>query len=237
MPTSTLPEGFEFEADFSDQIDIFDPTKVSETVTIIGCGGIGASALPTLVTMGFTKFILFDKDLIEPRNITTNPIFRPQDLLRPKVERVREYLLEHGAKSVEIHQEFFTGQAPLKGLVVSGVDSMKARQEIWEHLVMNEDVPLYLDGRIGGQFMTLLSFEPYNPTHIDWYEEHQLRDDKDAAPLPCTARTVAYPAVALGAHMAAYLAAWSRGEKVPVQTDQMFGAVPFFQTIVLEDKN
>jgi hypothetical protein len=232
-PLEGLPEGLRFEADFSHQTGIFNPAQVSDTVTIIGCGGIGASVLPTLVTMGFTKFILIDPDLIEPRNITTNLIFRPQDLLRAKVERVKEYLLEYGAESVEIHQELFTGQVPLTGLVISGVDTMAARKEIWKYVVDNADIPLYCDGRIGGQQMSLLVVEPFNPDHTEWYEEYWLFDDEQAAPLPCTARTVVFPAVALGAFMAAYLAAWSRGEQVPQQTDLNFEGAPFFQTVTI----
>lgn len=231
MTTPVLSTGVTFVADFSDQTAIFDPAKVSNTVTIIGCGGIGASVLPTLVTMGFKKFILIDPDRIEARNVTTNLIFRPQDLSRPKTERVKEYLEEFGAESIETHQESFTGQVPLSGLVISGVDTMSARKEIWQHIVDNTDIPLYLDGRIGGQHMTLLAIEPYDFTHIEWYEEYWLFDDEQAAPLPCTARTIVYPAVALGAFMAAYLAAWSRGETVPTQTDLGFQGEPFFQIV------
>ena len=64
MPTSET----DFRPDYSDQTGFFNPAMVSETVTIIGCGGIGASVLPTLVTMGFTQFILFDPDFVEPRD-------------------------------------------------------------------------------------------------------------------------------------------------------------------------
>jgi hypothetical protein len=231
----TTTEGLQFEADFSDQTGIFDPARVSDTVTVIGCGGIGASILPTLLTMGFKQFILFDPDTVEARNVTTNLIFRPRDLFRVKVERVREYLLEYGAESVEIHQELFTGQVPLSGLVISGVDTMSARKEIWEHIADNGDIPLYFDGRIGGEQFTLLTIEPFNPDHTEWYEEHWLFDDSEASTLPCTARTVVYPAVALGAFMAAYLAAWSRGERVPSQTDLNFHGAPFFQTVTVKE--
>lgn len=233
MTTQTLPAGLSFTADYADQTGIFDPAQVAETVTIIGCGGIGASVLPTLVTMGFKHFVLYDLDIVEPRNITTNLLFRPRDLMRPKVERVREYLLEYGAESVEIHQEMYTGQQPLSGLVISGVDSMSARKEIWKHVVDNGSIPIYFDGRIGGQHMTLLSVEPFNPAHIEWYEEFCLFDNDQAEPLPCTARTVVFPAVALGAFLASYLAAWSRGEQVPSQTDLNFNGTPFFQIVAV----
>ena len=219
-------------ADYSDQIDIFNPTKVGETVTVIGCGGIGASILPTLLTMGFTRFIIFDDDLVEPRNITTNLIYRPSDIYRPKVERTEEYLREYGATSVEAHREKYDGQIPLTGLVISGVDSMAARKAIWEH-VATSDITLYMDGRIGGQHMTLLTLEPFNPAHVEWYEEYCLFDDARASKAPCTARTVVYPAVVLGGYMARGLAAWSRGEAFPNRIDINFKGDLFFRTVTV----
>jgi hypothetical protein len=236
MTMPAAPAEPQFVADFGDQTAIFDPSKVSETVTVIGCGGIGASILPTLVTMGFTKFVLWDDDIVVDRNVTTNLIFRPKDLGKFKVDRVKEYLLEYGATSVEIHKEPFSGQQQLTGLVISGVDSMKARQMIWQH-VANGDVTLYMDGRIGGQNATLLALEPFNFDHTEWYEKHWLFDDDKAAPLPCTARTIVYPAVSLGVYMAAYLAAWSRGEPYPQQTTLGFQGEPYFEVVYIGDNN
>ena len=186
--------------------------------------------------MGFTRFILWDPDVIEDRNVTTNLIFRPQDLYEVKVERVKQYLLDNGATEVEIRQEAFTGQEPLSGLVISGVDTMSARKKIWQHVV-DGDVFLYMDGRIGGEHATLLVVEPFNPIQVEWYEKYWLFDDEQAATLPCTARTVVYPAVALGTFMAAYLARWSRGVTPPAQTDINFADPEiFFQTIFVGDE-
>lgn len=231
-PTTTP----QFVANFGDQTAIFDPSKVSEEVTIIGCGGIGASILPLLVTMGFTKFVLWDGDIVVDRNVTTNLIFRPCDLGKYKVDRVKEYLLEYGATSVEIHKEPFDGQQRLTGLVISGVDNMDARKMIWQH-VASGDVTLYMDGRIGGQNATLLALEPFNFEHAEWYEEHWLFDNSEAAPLPCTARTIVYPAVALGVYIASYLAAWSRGELYPQQTTLGFQGEPYFEVVYVGHDN
>jgi len=220
-----------FEADYSDQSGIFNRDSVNTVVTMIGCGGIGASVLPLLVTMGFKHFCLYDKDVVEPRNIATNLIFRAQDMYRPKVDRVKQYLQEFGAETVTAYQEHFEGQHPLSGLVISGVDSMAARKLIWRYVVDNRNVPLYMDGRIGGVYASLLTVEPCNFDHIDWYETHKLFDDSKAAVLPCTQRTVVYPAVFLGTCMAAHLAAWSRGEQSPNQVDMGYYEEYFFQTV------
>lgn len=213
------------------QTGFFDPDKTQEmAVTVIGCGGIGACVLPLLVTMGFTKFVLWDADSVEEHNVSTNLIYRLADIGRPKVERSAEYLEEFGAKEVIAHQEAYGGQLPLSGLVISGVDSMAARENIWPHVEFNDEVSLYLDGRIGGLHMTLLAVEPFNLEHIEKYQKHLFPDSK-AAPLPCTARTIVYPAVALATHMANILAGWSRGEKMPFRIDFNFGPGLFFEVV------
>jgi len=217
-----------FVADFSDQTGFFNPSEFVETIEIIGLGGIGASILPTLVTMGFHRFRLWDADAVEPRNIASQLLYKPTDLYRSKAEVCREYLLEYGATNVDIVERFFTADDVLEGsVVISGVDTMAARQTIWQVVKVSPGVQFYLDGRIGGLHMTLLGVETFDG---DWYEQNWLFDDKAAAPLPCTQRAIAYPAVALGAFMASYLVEWNRGNMPPKRVDLNLENL-FFQTV------
>ena len=215
-----------FHADFSDQTGIFNPDTFAETLTVIGCGGIGASALPTLVTMGFKRYVLWDDDVVEPRNIASQLLFKPSDLYRPKVEVAREYLLAYGATHVDIQKRKFTADDEPEGVVISGVDSMTARKEIWP-AIKSSTTALYLDGRIGSEHMTLLTVEPFD---ADWYEDRWLFDSKKASTLPCTQRAIVYPAVALGAWMASHIAMWSRGVIPPHRVDQNLGS-HYFQVV------
>jgi len=202
-------------ADFSDQTGIFDPNSCAESVTIIGCGGIGGSILPTIVTMGFQRFVLYDDDLVEPRNMASTLIFTDEHLYQPKVEVVRDYLLAHGAEEVVIHREKFTAATEIdSSVVISGVDTMAARQEIWQAVAVSDAVDIYLDGRIGGLNWHLLLV---NPLDGEWYENKHLFGDDKAAEDLCAVRAIVYPAVALGAQMAAQLAKWSRHVMIPKQ--------------------
>jgi hypothetical protein len=213
-------------ADFSDQTGIFNPDGIAETLTIIGCGGIGASALPTLVTMGFRRYVLWDDDVVEPRNVASQLLFKPSDLYRPKVEVAREYLLAYGATQVDIVRRKFTADDEPEGIVISGVDSMAARKEIWPAINASLS-PLYLDGRIGSEHMSLLTVEPFD---ADWYEKRWLFDDAQGSTLLCAQRAIVYPAVALGGWMASHLAMWSRGITPPRRVDQNLGS-HFFQVV------
>lgn len=203
-----------FRADYSDQIGIFDPARFGHRVTVIGCGGIGASTLLTLATLGIPHFELWDPDIVEPRNVASQLLFRPGDVGRPKVKVAAEILHEYGVPEVVTHDEAFLADihgGELEGIVISGVDSMAVRKDIWQAVVWNPMLALYLDGRIGGENWQLNTVEPNEPEHVEWYEQFQLFDDADAAPLPCAERAVVYPAVVLGAAMVAQITRFSRG--------------------------
>ena len=209
-----------FRPEYTDQTDIFNPASFGHPVTVIGCGGIGASVLPTLATLGVPEIILFDDDLVEPRNVAATIMFGPDDIGQPKVEVAERKLHELGVRHVTTHQVKFDPEQhgdSLTGVVVSGVDSMAARKAIWPAISWNGLVPLYMDGRIGGQIFQLNALNPCDPAHVEWYEDFELFDDSEGADLPCAARNVVYPSVVLGGVMASKLAAFSRGETVKRQ--------------------
>lgn len=214
-------------ADFSDQTGFFDPSKLADTVTIIGLGGIGATAIPVLVTMGIKRFVLWDFDIVEPRNIASQLLYRPEDLYKSKAEVCRDYLLAYGAKEVIIRKERFGAESDLEaGVVICGVDSMSARQDIWQAVQRQaDDISLFMDGRIGGENAILLALEPWDSVQADRYAK-SLHSDDEAAPLPCTRRAIVYPAVALAAFMANTIRVWACGEPVKSRVDLAFGLIP-----------
>ena len=94
--------------DWADQTGWFDPNKITTPVTVIGCGGIGSNVAFELITMGFKRFVLYDDDIVEPRNLASQKAFRHRDLYRPKVEALAEVLIEYGAVEVLVRQRLFT---------------------------------------------------------------------------------------------------------------------------------
>src|SRR5439155_1114540 len=75
----------------------------------------------------------------------------------------------------------------LSGIVVGAVDSMDSRRLIWETVKKNAaNVPLYIDGRIGGEVIRVLSVRPRNGRDGKLYER-TIVPDYAVAPLKCTA--------------------------------------------------
>ena len=199
--------------DWADQTGWFDPDKVTSPVTIIGCGGIGSNVAYELITMGFKRFVLYDNDTVESRNLASQKAFRHRDLYRPKVEALAEVLIEHGAVEVLVRQRLFTAEDIIEGAIVIGaVDSMSSRKIIWEAVTNSPDVELYLDGRLGGQTAQIFAIEPLDG---DWYEADWLFDDSEATTgITCTMRAIVFPATVMAGIMCRHLSRWSLGQSV-----------------------
>lgn len=201
------------KADYSDQTAIFDPAKFAWPVHIIGLGGIGSAVLFPLLKLGVRELHIWDRDEVEPHNIPAQLVYRVSDIGISKAKAVQAFTERQEAEChVVPHEEFVTETTSLEGVVISGVDSMASRSAIWQAVQWNADVPLYMDGRIGGEQLQLLTLNPSDPDAIEAYE-HWLFPDSEASELPCAARTVIHPPTVLAGLMVAQLTLFLREEK------------------------
>jgi hypothetical protein len=210
--------------DYSGQLEIFDPSKFVEPVHIIGCGGIGSALFFPLLKLGVQTIHLWDKDAVEAHNIPCQLVYRPSDIGTSKVLAMKNFAERQEAECEVIpHDEFVTGETPLDGIVISGVDSQDSRKAIWAAIQANlAFVPLYMDGRLGGENLQLLTqgfneetarLAAFSPADFDAaleYEEHWLFPSSRSTQLPCAARTVIHPPVALASLIIAQLTLYMR---------------------------
>ena len=200
-------------ANYSHQTDIFDPTAFTWPVHLIGLGGIGSAVALPLVKLGLrSELHLWDNDAVESHNIPAQVIYSVADVGKAKVEAAAEFLDRFREPDCTIiaHRDVVTAQTPLAGVVISGVDSMASRLAIWEGLEFNPEVPLYMDGRIGGEQLQLFTLNPCDPEGVDFYKKWLFFTDDEAAPLPCAARTVIHPPILLAGFVIAQLTRFAR---------------------------
>lgn len=198
------------EVDWSDQTGWFDPTRVITAVTIIGCGGIGSNVAFELITMGIKRFVLYDDDVVEPRNLASQKAYRHRDLYRPKAEALAEVLFEYGATDVIVRQRRFTADDVIDDAIIIGaVDSMASRQIIWDAIANSPAVELYLDGRLEGEVAQIFAVDPMDS---DWYTDRWLFSDEEASKGgACTMRAIVYPATMMAGTMCRHLSLWYQG--------------------------
>jgi len=202
-------------ADYSDQTAIFDPDAFGWPVHIIGLGGIGGALVFPLLKLGIKELHVWDNDEVEPRNIPAQLVYRLSDIGTSKADAVCEFAKRQEVECIVTpHNEFVTSETQLEGVVISGVDKMTQRSNIWTAVQSNPAfVPLYLDGRIGGEQFQLLSVRPADFNECEMYEKW-LFPDEEAADLPCAARTVIHPPTVLAGLMVAQLTLFYRKETI-----------------------
>jgi hypothetical protein len=197
-------------ANFLRQLDILDPSLIVYPMTVIGVGGIGGPLAWILAKMGCKDITLYDPDTVEQHNLP-NQFFQLKDVERTKVEAVKDNIFLFAECDITAVPEKFQDQ-PLSGIVISGVDSMASRQTIWREVRYNMEVPLYIDGRMGGEILQLYIVRPSMLEDVERYEE-SLFSDEESSDLPCTAQSIIYSVVVLGGLIASQVKKWIRKEK------------------------
>lgn len=194
---------------FQRQLDILDPRCILYPITLIGCGGIGSPTALVLAKIGCPNLILMDPDTVEDHNLP-NQLFPLVDTDKPKVDACKEMVLAFADCSIRTMPAAFDGIQDLSGIVISGVDTMKVRQQIWEKVKFNLGVPLYIDGRIGGEIIEVYTIQPSQIEDIEFYEKF-LFPEEEAAELPCTARAILYTGFVAAGLIASQLKKWLKG--------------------------
>lgn len=197
---------------FLRQLDIINPKEMVYPVTVIGVGGIGRPVAETLAEMGCRKIIIYDPDRVEEHN-RPNQAYRRKDIGRLKVEATKEIIEEFAewCKVVAIPEEF-ESQRPLKGIVILAVDSIETRKKIWKLIRSNVDVPLFIDGRIGGEIIQVYTVRPCQLKDVETYEKTLFPKER-AASLPCTAQQVIYVGKIIGGLIALQVKKWLKREE------------------------
>ena len=149
--------------------DFFQPEKITDRIHIVGCGSVGSSLAENLARCGVTKMTLWDFDKVEPHNIA-NQMFRQEDIGKPKVEALRDILMDINpeiANHLELKPEGWQGKN-LSGFIFLAVDNIELRRQIVEQHMDSPYVKAVID------FRTLL--ESAQHYAADWSDTKMKQD-------------------------------------------------------------
>lgn len=204
---------------FLRQLAIYNPSeRPRDTVTLIGCGGIGSFTALGLAKLGVPNLTLIDPDTVEDHNIP-NQMFIPQDIDKYKVAACAA-IIEQTNEFCSVDMQPTRGEEidKYEGLVISGLDSMDARTTIWESCIkLKPRVTRYIDARLSGQFIIAYSVNPSKASDIKSYEK-TLYSDEDAEDISCTARGIIDVGMQVGSMLTRLTRRHFAGEDVPAIT-------------------
>lgn len=189
------------------QLGFYDPSeRGSDSVNIIGLGGIGSFAAFGVAKLGVPNITVIDDDTVELHNVPNqfHGVFAAETGL-PKVESMCDifstFASETGTTAIKgrIGQDTPGEWAP-EGVVISGVDSMSSRMDIWRKgsIKFNPRVSHYIDARIAGQLVVIYCVNPNDLEDCKHYEQ-TLHDDSEAIAASCTERGVIDVGLTVGA--------------------------------------
>ena len=197
------------------QQDLIEPDRLDVPITVVGCGGIGSFVVLALGKMGCRALAVYDDDRVEAHNIP-NQAYRLADVGRLKVEALADLVRDVAGASLEIRAERVRKQR-LQGVVVTAVDTMAARREIWLRGIRHRaGVPLYLDARMGAEVARILTVRPADPDDVRRYEA-SLHADEEAVILPCTAQAIVYTGFSIAALVAGQIKKFLTGEPLKAE--------------------
>ena len=161
-------------------------------ITVVGAGGIGSFVVLTLAKMGFSDILVIDPDTIEEHNLP-NQFYRIADIGKRKVDALREIVNDYTGTDISVSGYMWRKEDEIDngGVVISAVDSMKSRKDIYDSVKRNRDVVALIDGRMGGNQLEVYTCCIRNSDDKNRYKD-TLWSDQQATNVPCTERAVLY---------------------------------------------
>lgn len=190
-------------------ISIFDPSKLEQTIHIIGCGATGSRLFGALVELGCMNIECYDFDVVEPHNLA-NQLFLSKHIGMKKVDALADwYEAKTGEKhpnTMVFHDRKVTGEdrKDFEGIVCMLVDTIEGRKDIYNGVIKaNTFVDLVVETRMGSSHGDVFTFEPFNEKQsVAWLDS--IPEDGEAELSPCGTPL----SVGVTASLIANLAAW-----------------------------
>src|SRR5690554_50605 len=131
-------------------LEFFNPQTFKEEIHLVGVGAIGSNILNQLVRLGFSNIHIYDFDIVNQHNITKQ-LYTQEDIGKFKVDAIKEHMLKinPNVNIVKNPEGWNKNNKNIKGILISALDSINTRRELFEDNKMNFSVKAALDMRIG----------------------------------------------------------------------------------------
>ncbi len=125
---------------------LFDPSKVTQPIHLIGCGAIGSTLAVQLARCALNNITLWDYDKVEQVNLA-NQQFLYSQIGKPKTHATRELMRAINPRiNVDI-KGVYTDE-PLSGYIFMAVDSIDVRKDIVKANKYSMEVKAVFDFRM-----------------------------------------------------------------------------------------
>ena len=177
------------------QSDIIPQATLGLGIDIIGCGGLGSTTAVWLARMGCYNLRLWDFDTVAVENLSSQH-FNQHHLGMNKAKAVSGQICEITDMHV-VYQEIEYIDATLRQVVISAVDNMQTREDIYKQ-ALHSGSQWLIDPRMGAEMGYIYVLDLYDAEARKSYEI-SLYPDEEALEEPCTGKATGYCALELTA--------------------------------------
>lgn len=192
--------------------------------TVIGVGAVGRQVALQLASIGVPRLQIFDFDIVEETNITTQG-YHCDELTQPKVEATSREIhrIDHNIDLVAINDRF-KPKYEVGNAVFICVDSISAREAIWRSL--KDKVDFWVDARMLGETIRVLTSQPRIESQA---YASTLFTQAEAHAGACTSRSTVYAANIAASLMIHQFTRWLRD--IPTDNDVMLNLLSSEMTV------
>ncbi len=201
--------------DHTRQKDILDPEEIIFPVTVIGAGKIGSFLVPVLAKMGCKRITVYDAGIIEDIDLPIQ-MYDLADIGRHKVDALGDIVKRQSGTEIRAIRSPYPNGDNLRGIVISGVGSTTSRMGIWSQVQSNSNIKLYIDARIGGDTLEVLTIRPKHVADRRLYRQFLFVENRTAE-LPSATRGIAYNGAIVAGIIASQVKKWIRQEDYPTR--------------------
>jgi len=162
-------------------------------ITLIGAGSIGSFTALGLTKMGCQDLTVFDFDTVDEVNVGCQ-LYGMSDLNKDKPTALNEIINRLADISLVACCRKWDGAT--SPIMISALDSMETRREVWEAIKSNIKVDWYIDGRMAGEYMHILTVNMSDKNERAFYEKSL--EAKEVEQLSCSNKGIVYNTLIIG---------------------------------------
>lgn len=208
---------------YNRQEELYDATNENDTAFVVGTGATGSWVALALCKLGIKKLTMVDMDIIETHNIP-NQLFGIEQAGMYKPFACEELckLLGSGdteidANVIKLSKDNFNDVAPEKiDVMFCLVDSMAARQELFEAALESGRVNTFIETRMGLTGYRIYIIDMNNQKEIDKYKKTWYSDDEAEVSACGHSQSIVSTAMQCASHaVGMFLAKKNNAEYIP----------------------
>ena len=175
--------------------------KPDTKVMVLGIGSIG-SWVSLLLARQEAKLYMFDNDRVDEVNLA-GQLYTKVEIGNSKVEALKDIITSFcDAPFIETYEEKYTEKSFTMPIVFSCFDNMTARKIAFDKWKVEEDRELFIDGRLGLSYGTVLTVIKGREQEY----ENTLFKDEDVEDAPCSMKSTTHSATLIASLMCASFA-------------------------------